>query len=101
MARCNGIDAFDIIAPGGMLEPSELSASRNKHTLSHFLPSTDLHVMPPEIQQMGWKAINMKERLLDNGRVIEAYKDLAGLAREALLFRRRERLSISAHLLHS
>lgn len=46
--------------------------------------------MPPGIRQMGWKVINMKERLLDRGRVIEAYKDLAGLAREALLFRRRE-----------
>lgn len=37
---------------------------------------------------MGWKAINIKERMLDQGRIFEAYKEFPSLAREALIFRR-------------
>lgn len=90
VAQCSGIEAFNISAPGSILDPSELSAPRSQHSLSHFLSSRDLRLMPPDIQRIGWKLIDMKERLLDKGRVFEAYKDLAGLAREALHFHRCE-----------
>ncbi|ETN37711.1 uncharacterized protein HMPREF1541_07334 [Cyphellophora europaea CBS 101466] len=59
-----------------------------EHSLQHVLPDEELQAMPQPIQDLAWKAINMKERMLDKGRVFEAYKDLAALTREALLFRK-------------
>ena len=85
-AQCNGIEAFDALPFPKSIEDHELLISRPQHSLSHYLPSTDLDLVP-ELRDMGWKAINMKEKMIDDGRMHEAYKNFPVLAREARFFR--------------
>lgn len=88
VAQCNGIEAFDALpAPPLTVEEPELLVPKAQHSLDHYLPCKDLDVMPRDIRDMGWKAINMKEKLVDEGRMHEAYRDFPRLAREARFFR--------------
>jgi hypothetical protein len=80
--QCNGIEAFDS-APAEYIEDPELLLERPRHSLSHYLPSTDLQLMPENLRSLGWKAINLKERIIDEGRLFEAYKSFPSLEREA------------------
>lgn len=88
LTKCSGIEALDDVSPTGMLEPSDLVEPRRQHCLSHVLSLEDIEKLPATLQTMAWKAINIKDRMLRKGRIIEAYKDLPGLAREALHFHR-------------
>ena len=64
-----------------MVEPSELTNQRPSHSLSYFVTDHELAKAPANIQQMAWRAINMKERQLDKGRIYEATFSQPYLAR--------------------
>jgi hypothetical protein len=50
-----------------------------------MLSENDIAVLPAHIQSLAWKAINIKDLMLDVGRIIEAYTHLPGLVREAII----------------
>lgn len=55
-----------------MTTETELEEHRKDHSLQYFLSEEELQSLRPDIQNIGWKAINIKDRMLDAGRVYEA-----------------------------
>lgn len=72
VVQCDSTEALDLMSKEGMIEPSKLIEERQEHSLRYFISEDELKQATPDIQKMAWRAINIKDYQLDQGRIYEA-----------------------------